>query len=103
MPTFSPPVAYSRPPVLPVPHPGNRLMRHFGAQAVGQTVYKSGGVWVTKQYPSQSELDAASEVYLGGHIYEVSDDQAVALVAAGFTVDYSTDPGGYAGGYGRGY
>ncbi len=33
------------------------------------------------------DLDAADVVYLGGHVYEVSEDEAADLVAAGYTVE----------------
>jgi len=85
MATFRPPVAFTRPPTVPDPHPGNVLMRHYGGQPVGQTVFKSGGVWVTKQYPSQSELDAATVVYLGGHEYPLSASEEADLIAGGFS------------------
>lgn len=93
MPTFQPPVANDRPPVYltrdhyrPVPKLGQRLMSHFGAQPRGRTVLKVAGVYATYDYPTQDQIDSATEVYLGGHVYEVTQTVADALVAAGYSV-----------------
>lgn len=90
MPTFQPPYADTLPPTVPG-IPGNdpaayRLLRHFKNRAHGQTVLLLDGAYVTLEHPSQNQLDAATEVYLGGHVYEVSDGVAASLTAAGFTV-----------------
>ena len=87
-PIFQPPYADTLPPTVPG-IPGNdpaayRLLRHYKNRAHGQTVLLVDGAYVTREHPSQDELDAATEVYLGGHIYEVSETVATALEAAGF-------------------
>lgn len=60
--------------------------RHYKNRARGVTVLKIGGVYVDKSYPDANEIAAAEEVYLGGHVYPVSDEIAAALTAAGYTV-----------------
>jgi hypothetical protein len=41
-------------------------------------------VYSSYRYPSLTEVIAAEEVYLGGHIYEVDDEAAVRLTSAGY-------------------
>jgi hypothetical protein len=52
-------------------------------------------------YPSQDQIAVAAAVYLGGHIYDIDDAEAEALMAAGYIVDVTGNgyEGGYAGGY----
>lgn len=50
----------------------------------GITVLRRQGVYSSYRYPSQGEVLAAEEVYLGGHIYEVDDATAARLTAAGY-------------------
>lgn len=88
MPFFQPPHADHLPPTVPG-IPGNHssaylLLRHFKNRASGRTVLKVGGVYSTVEYPTQDQLNLATEVYLGGHVYEVSQSVADALEAAGF-------------------
>lgn len=87
MPTFVPPTADTvqnyRADADPV---AKAFGRHFKLRACGKTVIKEDGVYRTKSYPTQAELEAADAYYLGGHIYEVSAAEATALTAAGFTV-----------------
>lgn len=88
---FQPPVAYDRPLSLPNQRSpqarlAHRLLRHYGPQPRGRTVLKIDGVYQTVDYPSQALLDTATEIYLGGHVYEVEPNVAQALTAAGYTV-----------------
>lgn len=89
MPTFQPPSADTLPATV-AGIPGNGaaylLLRHFKSRARGQSVLRIGGVYGTYEHPTQDEIEAASEVYLGGHTYEVSDAVGSALTAAGYTV-----------------
>lgn len=55
----------------------------------GVTVINNSGTFTEKQYPSQIELDAATEYWLGGHVYDITTAQADALTAAGYG-DYIT-------------
>ncbi len=87
MPVFSPPTVDDVPRVLPESRgPGVLLMRHYRLLARGRTVIKLGGTYRTVDNPEQFTLDAATEVYLGGHIYTVTQAVADALTAAGYTV-----------------
>jgi hypothetical protein len=75
----------------PVPESSQRLFRFFSLRKRGITVLGyANGTFVSKLNPSQDDLDAASVIYLGGHTYEVSGDQATALTDAGYTVAVSS-------------
>lgn len=98
---FAPPVVYSVPTSLSDPREArrqgvnastNRLFSHFSPRARGRTVIRVAGVYQTVDFPSQALLDTASEVYLGGHVFEVTDTVAAALTAAGYTL-YEGSPG----------
>ena len=54
----------------------------FGAIDRGLTVLKKDGVYTVTDFPYQGDCDDADICYLGGHIYDVSDDEAAALIAA---------------------
>lgn len=86
---FQPPIVYDRP--LSVPWQRNRtahrLLRHFGPQPRGRSVLKFDGVYVTMDCPTQDQCDAAEEVYIGGHVYDVPHAVAIALESAGYEVD----------------
>ena len=84
MAVFIPPVADLTPPVVAERHPGNMLFRHYKSRACGKSVLRTGGVYRTVINPSQDQIAAASEVYLGGHVYEVDVATAAALTAAGY-------------------
>lgn len=84
---FSPPTHDVLPPLLPTTQGVERqLWRHYKNRAVGRSVLKIAGVYSTIDTPSQDVIDTATEVYLGGHLYPVSDAVATALEAAGYTV-----------------
>lgn len=48
---------------------------------------KKDGVYATVSYPSQLQIREADVAYLGGHIHEVSAEEAAALDAAGYDVE----------------
>jgi hypothetical protein len=50
----------------------------------GISVLRTQGVYSSYRYPSLTEVLAAEEVYLGGHIYEIDDTAAVRLTQAGY-------------------
>ena len=52
----------------------------------GATLLKSNGSYRTVWNPSPEELDAADVIYLGGHTYSVSEQEAASLMAAGYEV-----------------
>ena len=85
MPSFVGPLAFTGSRLLSSSRGSERaFFRWAGPAPVSQTVLKEGGSWVTVQNPLQSRLDAATHVFLGGHVYEVSDDLATELTAAGY-------------------
>lgn len=47
---------------------------------------KIAGTYQTLDTPTQTQINAATEVYMGGHIYEVTDAVGAALTAAGYVV-----------------
>lgn len=87
MPTFIPPTVEDCPYVnAETPPLSARLFRHYEAIPRGRTVIKIAGVYLTVDTPDQATLALATEVYLGGHEYPVSDAVAAALTAAGYEV-----------------
>lgn len=50
----------------------------------GVTVCRFGSDFIEVRNPSQDYLDSADNYWLGGHVYEVSDDMAALLGAAGY-------------------
>jgi hypothetical protein len=64
---------------------GHRLF-HFYQRLVSNSVLKIDGQYVEIREPSQDEEALATEFYLGGHEYPVSDAVAAELIAAGFEV-----------------
>jgi len=64
---------------------GHRLFQ-FYERLVSTSVLKIDGQYVEIREPSQDEEALATEFYLGGHEYPVSDAIAAELIAAGYTV-----------------
>ena len=56
---------------------------YFPAPTKGRTVIKSGDTYTVTDDPYLDDILAADAVYHGGHVHPVSDDEAVALTAAG--------------------
>jgi hypothetical protein len=50
------------------------------------SVLKIDGQYVEIREPSQDDIALATEVYIGGHEYPVSDAIAAELIAAGYEV-----------------
>jgi hypothetical protein len=87
MPTFQAPTTDRVPPILPSTRgPAHSLFRHFKNRAGGRSVLKIAGVYSTVDSPSQDTIDTATEVYLGGRVYTVTQAVADALTAAGYVV-----------------
>lgn len=107
MPTFTPPKSDGQPwGDVDSDAPSNRLMRYYGAVPTGTTVWHDGTGYKSSQYPflggqrSRSFNDGdliqdvagpaglleATEVYLGGHTYPITEAKATQLMAAGFQV-----------------
>lgn len=70
--------------------------RHLGRymQPKGVSVLKINGVYLTIEYPTDSQINSATEVYFGGHAYTVTPATAAALIAAGYQVDTPFSLGG---------
>jgi hypothetical protein len=107
--TFSPPLAYDVPRVLPetrgVPY---RLMRHFSNLPRGRSVVRVGSTYQTVDNPAEPLGTEGVDFFLGGHVYVVTDTVGLALVAAGYTVTdivlpSGSNPGFSEGGFGDGY
>jgi hypothetical protein len=64
---------------------GHRLF-YFYEMDRGESVLKIDGQYVQIRTPSQDEIELATEVYIGGHEYPVSDEIAAELIADGFRV-----------------
>lgn len=83
--SFVPPVAYDTSWVTAETRgTARRLFARYGPMARGRTVLKIGGVYGTYDSPDQLTVASATEVYLGGHEFVVSDAVAAALTAAGY-------------------
>lgn len=63
----------------------DRLFRRMSLNE-GLVVLKTGGAYVTAEHPTEAQINAADKVYLGGHEYLVTPDEADALTAAGYEV-----------------
>ena len=90
---FEPPVAYDLPPTLPNPRPRyiNAHARWKGGQRRGRSVLKHGSTYTIVDTPTVDQMAAADIAYQGGHIYEVSVEEAYYLHSAGFNVYHGTD------------
>ena len=64
---------------------GHRLF-YFYKMLRSISVLKIDGQYVEIREPSQDEIALATEVYIGGHEYPVSDAIAANLIAAGYEV-----------------
>lgn len=86
MPIFQPPTAR----VTPHAPPGTRglavrLFRHYRPLPKGLSVLQlADESWVTKEYPTQEEVDSSLHYFIGGHVYTVTDEVASLLTAAGY-------------------
>jgi hypothetical protein len=59
----------------------------LAALRYGVTVMRIDGEYVESEWPSNEQLAAATEVYWGGTVCDVTDQQATDLIAAGYTVE----------------
>lgn len=50
----------------------------------GISVLKEGSSYREVRYPTDTEVDAATIAYIGGHEYTVTDAEATALTNAGY-------------------
>lgn len=52
--------------------------------ARGISLLVSGATVTATQYPYQEDLDSYDYVYLGGHVYDITDAEATVLTNAGY-------------------
>lgn len=97
MPSFTPPTAFDEPQVLGVPHPGNKLLRHYRALERGRSVLKIAGTWTTVDSPTTDQVNDATQIrdaagnlvpgaFTGGRTFQITEAIKTELVAAGYTV-----------------
>lgn len=60
------------------------IARISGPLVVGQTLFKKNGTWFCQTSPGADVIDGADPVYVGGHMYEISQALYDEIVAAGF-------------------
>ena len=77
MTTFSPPGAYER---TGSAHP------LWGRMSItrGVSLLMTDGVYTQARNPSDEDLTAADAVYLGGHVYDITESEASGLTGAGY-------------------
>jgi hypothetical protein len=74
------------PPTLEEGPIGGHRLFYFYKMTRSISVLKIDGEYVEIREPSQDEIALATEVYLGGHEYIVTDAEGAALEAAGYVV-----------------
>jgi hypothetical protein len=73
-------------------NPTDGELQYYYKHLVGVTVIQAqDGTWSQVRYPVDSDLQLARRVYRGGYEYLVSQDDANALIAAGFGAYLSAD------------
>jgi hypothetical protein len=77
MTTFTPPGAYGR---AETDHP--LWVRTSITRGVSLLV--TDGVYTQVRDPSDEDLTAADAVYLGGHVYDITESEAANLAGAGY-------------------
>lgn len=87
---FSPPLGPGRPYALRRDRPYSSLFRFYGTIPTGINIWIIDGV-VTTVEPDRSVVTPDHE-FLGSHIYEVDDDVAALLTAAGYELLAYTPP-----------
>lgn len=84
MPYFEPPIVYDLPPTLPGRGIVNSHAKWKGGQRRGRSVLKKDGIYTTVDVPTSDQTLAADIYYAGGHVYEISQAEYDALIAAGY-------------------
>lgn len=77
-------------PTVPIGPAGGHRLFEFYTLDVGFTVVKVDGEYQDLLYPDEDFLATCDVVYMGAHEYEVSDETAAELIAAGYE-DYLTE------------
>lgn len=76
MATFTPPTSIMH-------YQGDPLMSRIG-YATGISLLKTNGFYALTSFPSDEEIAAAEIAYLGGHEYEITEDEVTSLTNAGY-------------------
>jgi len=50
----------------------------------GVSVFRIGGVWHQQETPTAEQVAAADRLYMGGHVYQITDAERDDLIAAGY-------------------
>ena len=68
--TYVPPTEVKRPrPEISPSAPERFFPQEYNEVTVGISVLKESGTWVQRRNPSQSDLDAADDFFVGGYTY----------------------------------
>lgn len=67
----------------------------------GVSLLRASGIYTQVEDPAAEAVEAAEAAYLGGHVYEVTDEEAASLTAAGYG-DWLRSAGYGSGLYGAG-
>lgn len=70
----------------------NALMTRYGLHRGITIMQDADAVWRSVRYPSQTEIEAALKVYMGGHRHVVSGMEAAELIAAGYGAYLHLEP-----------
>lgn len=85
MPTFNPPTVADLPRVAAdTDGVALALMRHYSPLPRGRSLTKVAGVWTLTDLPDTTGLVEGTDLFLGGHVYAISDAVATALTTDGF-------------------
>lgn len=63
-----------------------RVLQIAGPTPTGYTLFKLNGQWYQQASPSNDLLLQADYVFLGGHVYEISDELRDEILAAGIPI-----------------
>ena len=81
MPTFEPPIGSYNPPTYPWAK-DEAPFRYYRGTPKGKNLYvKANGTVIENYDPGD-----AVTIYLGGHVYDITAEEAAILEAAGYTV-----------------
>jgi hypothetical protein len=85
VPTFNPPTVADLPRVTAdTGGVALALMRHYSPLSRGRSLTKVAGTWTLTDLPDTTGLVEGTDLFLGGHVYTVSDAVAAALTTDGF-------------------
>lgn len=63
---------------------GNRLFLRVSIDRGLTVIKRMAGTYYESRFPAQTELEAAADYWLGGHVYTIDQTTRDALVAAGY-------------------